>query len=128
MRLQHPHIVPLLAAGEANGVPFYTMPLVQGESLRHRLRGAGKLPRMEALRLAAEVADALAYAHEQGVIHRDIKPENILLSGGHALVADFGIAKAVDAAKTQADDAITLTGMLVGTPAYVSPEQAAGET
>ena len=127
-RLQHPHIVPLLSAGEAAGVPYYTMPLVQGESLRARLSRDAHLTPVEAVRVAFEVADALGYAHSQGVVHRDIKPENILLSGGHALVVDFGIAKALDASKTSAGDSITQTGLSIGTPVYMSPEQAAGDS
>ena len=93
--LSHPHILPLHDSGEAAGLLYYVMPYVEGESLRDRLRRETQLPVDEALQLAREVADALAYAHGQGVIHRDIKPENILLSGGHALVADFGIARAL---------------------------------
>lgn len=126
-RLQHPHIVPLFTAGEAGGVLFYTMPLIEGESLRQRLNREGHLSIDEAVRVMSEVAEALGYAHTHGVVHRDIKPDNILLSGGHALVADFGIAKALDAAMPKTGTAITSTGMFVGTPAYVSPEQAAGE-
>jgi len=127
-RLQHPHIVPLLSAGEAAGVPYYTMPLVQGESLRARLSRDAHLAPDEAVRVAFEVADALGYAHSQGVVHRDIKPENILLSGGHAFVVDFGIAKALDASKTSVGDSITQTGLSIGTPVYMSPEQAAGDS
>jgi serine/threonine protein kinase/Tfp pilus assembly protein PilF len=127
-RLQHPHIVPLLAAGEAGGVPFYTMPLIQGESLRTKLTRDAKVNAADAVRLILEVADALGYAHSQGVVHRDIKPENILLSGGHALVLDFGIAKAIDASKTNPDGSITGTGISIGTPMYMSPEQAAGDS
>jgi serine/threonine protein kinase/tetratricopeptide (TPR) repeat protein len=127
-RLQHPHIVPLLSAGEAGGVPYYTMPLIQGESLRAKLAREVNISPIEAARIALEVADALGHAHSQGVVHRDIKPENILLSGGHALVLDFGIAKAIDASKTHADGSITGTGVSIGTPVYMSPEQAAGES
>src|SRR4051812_42118665 len=97
-RLQHPHVVPLLSAGELDGLPYYTMPFVRGETLRERLRREGALPVGDALRLVRELADALAYAHREGVVHRDLKPENVLLSGGHAVVADFGVAKALAAA------------------------------
>ena len=123
--LSHPHILPLHDSGEAAGLLYYVMPYVEGESLRDRLRRETQLPVDDALQIAREVADALAYAHGQGVIHRDIKPENILLTGGHALVADFGIARALD----QADSArLTETGMAVGTAAYMSPEQASAES
>jgi len=123
-RLQHPHIVPLFGGGEANGLLYYTMPLVEGESLRARLQTDRQLSVAEALRLTREVADALAYAHARGVVHRDIKPDNILLSDGHALVTDFGIARALDPV---AGEQLTSTGLVIGTPAYMSPEQAAGE-
>jgi TolB-like protein len=119
--LHHPHILPLLDSGEAAGFLFYTMPFVAGESLRQRLTREKQLPVEEALRITREVADALDYAHRQGIIHRDIKPENILLEGGHALVADFGIARAVSATDTQK---LTETGLAIGTPGYMSPEQA----
>jgi serine/threonine-protein kinase len=122
--LRHPHVLPLYDSGEAGGFLFYVMPLVEGESLRDRLAREKQLPVDDALRIAREVADALSYAHARGVIHRDIKPENILLESGHAVVADFGIAKAVRAA---GGEALTRTGMSVGTPSYMSPEQAAGE-
>jgi serine/threonine protein kinase/Flp pilus assembly protein TadD len=122
--LRHPHILPLYDSGDADGLLFYVMPLVEGESLRDRLAREKQLPLADALRIANEVADALDSAHAHGVIHRDIKPENILLEGGHAVVADFGIARAVRAAGT---NSLTMTGSSIGTPAYMSPEQAAGE-
>jgi len=122
-RLTHPHILPLHDSGQAGGLLYYVMPHVAGESLRQRLEREKQLPVEEALRLAREVADALAYAHRQGVVHRDIKPENVLLEEGHALVADFGIARAVAGA---GGEKLTATGVSVGTPAYMSPEQAAG--
>ncbi|MEO8561689.1 MAG: protein kinase [bacterium] len=126
-RLNHPHVLPLLDSGVAGAasLPFYVMPLVTGESLRDRLRRDGRLPVDESLRLAAEVADALAYAHEHHLVHRDVKPDNVLLSGGHAVVMDFGIAKAVGEARE--DATLTGEGMSLGTPAYMAPEQAAAE-
>ncbi len=123
-RLQHPHILPLLDSGEADGLLFYVMPLVTGETLRARLERERQLPIADALRIAREVASALDYAHRHGVIHRDIKPENILLHDGSALVADFGIALAVQQAGGQR---MTQTGLSLGTPQYMSPEQAMGE-
>jgi serine/threonine-protein kinase len=123
-KLSHPNIVPLFDAGDANGLPYFVMPFVEGESLRDRLRQEGQLAIEEALRITREVADALSYAHALGFIHRDIKPENILLSRGHALVADFGIARAV--AASEGSNRLTETGMAIGTVDYMSPEQAAG--
>jgi len=123
--LQHPHILSLFDSGEADGLVFYVMPYVEGESLRDRLVREHQLPVEDAVRIAGEVADALEYAHEHGIVHRDIKPENILLHGGHALVADFGIALA--AVRSEGGTRMTETGMSLGTPQYMSPEQAMGE-
>jgi len=123
--LQHPHIVPLLAAGGVDDVLYYTMPLVEGEALRTRLSREGELPVRDTVRILKDVADALAYAHARGVVHRDIKPDNVLLSGQHAVVADFGVAKAVSQAKTESG--LTSVGVALGTPAYMAPEQAAGD-
>jgi TolB-like protein/tRNA A-37 threonylcarbamoyl transferase component Bud32 len=122
-RLQHPHILPLLDSGEADGFLFYTMPFVDGESLRERVDRDGALPVPEAVRIIREVADALAAAHAAGVLHRDIKPGNVMLSGRHALVMDFGVAKAVSDA---GGEKMTTIGVAVGTPTYMSPEQATG--
>ena len=123
-RLQHPHILPLLDSGEADGLLYYVMPLVTGETLRTRLDRERQLPVADAVRIAREVASALDYAHRHDVIHRDIKPENVLLHDGSALVADFGIALAVQQA---GGHRITQTGLSLGTPQYMSPEQAMGE-
>ena len=123
-RLNHPHILPLHDSGNADGILYYVMPFVEGESLRDRLTREGQLPLEEALQITREVGSALSNAHAHDVVHRDIKPENILLSGGVALVADFGIARAITAAGVES---LTATGIAVGTPAYMSPEQAAGD-
>ncbi|HEX5964168.1 MAG TPA: protein kinase [Gemmatimonadales bacterium] len=122
-RLQHPHILSVHDSGEAAGRLWFTMPYVEGESLRSRLTREGPLPVEEALRIAREAADALDYAHRHGVVHRDIKPENLLIADGHALLADFGISRALGAT----GERLTETGLIIGTPAYMSPEQATGE-
>ena len=122
--LQHPNILPLFDSGSAGDQLFYVMPFVEGETLRSRLNRETQLPVGDAIRIATEVADALQCAHDLGVVHRDIKPENILLRGGHALVADFGIALAVQTAGGQR---MTQTGLSLGTPQYMAPEQAMGE-
>jgi TolB-like protein len=126
-RLQHPHIVPLVGAGEIEGIPYFTMPLVEGESLRSRLERDGEFPVAEAIRLLREMASALEYAHAQGVVHRDIKPENILLTQGIAVVTDFGVAKALIDSTTFGRGPLTTVGTSVGTPAYMSPEQATAD-
>jgi serine/threonine-protein kinase len=129
-RLQHPHIVPLLAAGAKGSLLYYTMPFITGENLRTRLTKRGELPVQEATKILREVADALSYAHEQGVVHRDIKPENILISGNHALVLDFGVSKALSSATSETPTegpTLTSLGMALGTPAYMAPEQAAAD-
>src|ERR1700674_947627 len=122
--LQHPHILPLFDSGTADGFLFYVMPFVEGETLRDKLNRETQLGVDEAVRIAREVLDALEYAHQHGIVHRDVKPENILLQGGHAMVADFGIALAVSAA---AGGRMTETGLSLGTPHYMSPEQATAE-
>ena len=123
-KLHHPHILSLYDSGNADGLLYYVMPFVQGESLRERLNRDQMLPVDEAIQITLEVADALGAAHALGIVHRDIKPENIMLSGGHALVADFGVARAVSSAGGQK---LTQTGMAVGTPLYMSPEQSFGD-
>ena len=127
-KLQHPHIVPLLSSGEVNGSPYFTMPFVEGESLRAHLARFGELPINEAVRILREVASAISCAHKHGVIHRDIKPDHVMLSDEFALVTDFGVAKALSAS-TKAPEAQTLTGLGVtlGTPAYMAPEQATAD-
>src|SRR5437899_4968711 len=125
-RLQHPHILPLYDSGTVNRLLYYVMPYVEGESLRDRLEREKQLSVDEAVRITTEVASALAYAHSHGVVHRDIKPENILLEGGTAIVADFGIARAVSVAGEERH--LTQTGTVVGTPIYMSPEQATGSS
>src|SRR5436305_8551862 len=122
--LQHPHILPLFDSGSSNGLLWYVMPFVEGETLRSRLTRDGCFPVEEAVRLTREMADALDHAHARGVVHRDVKPENVLLQGGHALVADFGIALALEHA---GGERLTRTGLTLGTPQYMAPEQAAGE-
>ena len=124
-RLSHPHIVPLLQSGELNGILYYTMPYIDGESLRRKIDREGALPIKEGIRILRQVASAVAYAHRNGVVHRDIKPDNVLLSDEFALVADFGVARALSAA-TEADGDARLTsgGVALGTPAYMAPEQA----
>ena len=125
--LQHANIVPVHTAGDTNGLPFYTMPFVEGESLRARL-GHGPLPVGEVIGIMRDVSKALAYAHQRGVVHRDIKPDNVLISGGVAVVTDFGIAKAISASRTNSGNAtLTQIGTSIGTPAYMAPEQAAGD-
>src|SRR5437867_2385216 len=128
--LQHPHIVPVLSAGQIDELPFYTMPFVKGESLRTRLSRSGEMSVNEAVHVLRDVAAALAYAHGEGVVHRDIKPDNVIVSGGVAVVTDFGVSKAVDVAVTEGgrtQTGITSLGVALGTPAYMSPEQASAD-
>ncbi len=124
-RVQHPHIVPIYAAGDAGGTLYYVMPYIAGESLRDRLDKEGRLPIQESLKITQQVADALQHAHEKEIVHRDIKPSNILFQSGHAVVADFGIARALRAAESGGE--FTQSGLPIGTPDYMSPEQAGGE-
>ena len=128
-QLTHPHILPLIDSGGSNGVLFYVMPYIEGQTLRERMACAGELSIPETLRILRHVLDALAYAHGRGVVHRDIKPENVLLSDRHALVADFGVAKALGGSGTagEATNLMTAAGSAVGTPAYMAPEQVAGD-
>src|SRR5512141_2505041 len=123
-QLQHPHIVPLLSAGEQGEIVYYTMPFIEGESLKTALE-KGPLPVRDVVRVLYDVVDALGYAHARGVIHRDIKPANILRSGAHSLITDFGVAKALNA--SMPSQAMTSTGLAIGTPAYMAPEQLAGD-
>ncbi|MGH7604296.1 MAG: protein kinase domain-containing protein [Gemmatimonadaceae bacterium] len=122
-QLQHPHIVPVLTAGETGGLPYFTMPYVDGRTLRAELKSAGQLSIRTATLLLREIASALAYSHSHGVVHRDIKPENILISGGSAMVTDFGVAKALEASTQTGDGALTSAGIALGTPTYMAPEQ-----
>jgi serine/threonine-protein kinase len=126
-RLQHPHIVPLLRAGATPDVLYYVMPFIEGESLRARLARDGELPIDFAVQMLREVVDALSYAHAHEVVHRDIKPDNVLVTAGHAVVTDFGVAKAVSASSGGTRSSLTSLGVALGTPAYMSPEQAAGD-
>ncbi len=123
--LTHPHILPLHDSGEAEGFLYYVMPYIEGETLRQRIEKEGELPVTETVRIIREVVDALAFAHSKGVVHRDIKPDNVMLIGGHAIVADFGVAKAISEATGR--DKLTTAGVALGTPAYMAPEQATAD-
>ncbi|MCZ6916019.1 MAG: serine/threonine-protein kinase [Gemmatimonadetes bacterium] len=125
-QLEHPHILTLIDSGEADGFLFYVMPYIEGHSLREKLNREGELSIEEAVHILREIADALSYAHGKGVVHRDVKPDNVLFSGGHVVVTDFGIAKAVTGAARD-EAAITTAGSTLGTPAYTAPEQAVAD-
>ncbi len=129
--LQHPLIVPILTAGVAEGedsdILYYVMPFIDGQSLGDKIEREGELPINDAVRIFRDVAEALARAHESNVVHRDIKPDNVMLSGNHAMVTDFGIAKAVSASQDESQGELTQFGMALGTPRYRAPEQAAGD-
>src|SRR5437879_7483043 len=127
-RLSHPHIVPLIDSGEAGGFLYYVQPHVPGGSLRDRLEENRQLPLKDALRIAQEIGAGLDFAHRKGFVHRDVKPENILFADGHAVLADFGVARAVsDAEESDDSGQVTEVGIAVGTPEYMSPEQASGD-
>jgi eukaryotic-like serine/threonine-protein kinase len=127
-RLNHPHIVPMLAAGGKGGLSYYVMPFMQGESLRARILERGELPLAEVVRTLREVASALSFAHSNGIIHRDIKPDNVLLTGGSAMVTDFGVAKALSVSTGDGDpNSLTSLGITLGTPTYMAPEQATAD-
>src|SRR2546430_15751206 len=125
-RLTHPHVLPLIDSGQAGGSLYYVMPYVRGESLRQRLAREGRLPLKDALRIARELGAGLDYAHREGFIHRDVKPENVLLADGHAVIADFGIARAI--CQSCDGDNVTEVGLTIGTPEYMSPEQSEEHT